>query len=124
MAEKSQGFHINENVRKCANIEEVIAFCNEMQEKRDTLDYEIDGVVVKINSTNLQDEFGATTKAPRWAIAYKYPAMQATTQLEEINIQVGQNRRAHAGCVFKAGFARRNDRFARDLCITKTKSSV
>ena len=87
---KIQGFHVNENVRKCANIEEVIAFCNEMQEKRDALDYEIDGVVVKINSTRLQEEFGATSKAPRWAIAYKYPAMQATTQLESIEIQVGR----------------------------------
>ncbi|MGI8495844.1 MAG: NAD-dependent DNA ligase LigA [Pyrinomonadaceae bacterium] len=87
---ESQGFHVNENIRKCENIEEVTAFCNEMQEKRDTLDYEIDGVVVKVNSTQLQDEFGATTKAPRWAIAYKYPAMQATTQLEEINVQVGR----------------------------------
>ena len=64
--------------------------CEQMQEKRDTLDYEIDGVVVKVNSTQLQEEFGATTKAPRWAIAYKYPAMQATTQLEAINIQVGR----------------------------------
>ena len=44
---------------------------------RDSLDYEIDGVVVKVNQTRLQDEFGATSKAPRWAIAYKYPAMQA-----------------------------------------------
>ncbi len=61
-----------------------------MLEKRDSFDYEIDGVVVKVNSTALQDEFGATTKAPRWAIAYKYPAMQATTQLEAINIQVGR----------------------------------
>ncbi len=87
---KTQGFHINENVGKCENIEEVINFCNEMQEKRDTLDYEIDGVVVKVNSTQLQDEFGATSKAPRWAIAYKYPAMQATTRLEAINIQVGR----------------------------------
>ncbi len=87
---KTQGFHVNENVRSCENIEKVIAFCNEMQEKRDSFDYEIDGVVVKINSTQLQDEFGATSKAPRWAIAYKYPAMQATTQLEAINIQVGR----------------------------------
>ncbi len=61
-----------------------------MQEQRDVLDYEIDGVVIKVNQTQLQAEFGATTKAPRWAIAYKYPAMQATTQLEEINIQVGR----------------------------------
>ena len=87
---ESQGFHVNPHRALCENVEKVIEFCNEMQEKRDALDYEIDGVVVKINSTQLQDEFGATSKAPRWAIAYKYPAMQATTQLEAINIQVGR----------------------------------
>ena len=87
---ETQGFNVNPHRCLCENIEEVIEFCNEMQEKRDALDYEIDGVVVKVNSTQLQDEFGATTKAPRWAIAYKYPAMQATTQLEEINVQVGR----------------------------------
>ena len=84
------GFNVNSHHRKCKNIEEVIEFCNAMLEKRDSFDYEIDGVVVKINSTQLQDEFGATTKAPRWAIAYKYPAMQATTRLEAINVQVGR----------------------------------
>ena len=87
---EKNGFNVNPNARLCENIESVIEFCSEMQQKRDALDYEIDGVVVKINSTRLQDEFGATTKAPRWAIAYKYPAMQATTQLEAINIQVGR----------------------------------
>ena len=87
---KSQGFNVNPNRCLCENIEKVIEFVERMQEKRDALDYEIDGVVVKVNSTQLQDEFGATTKAPRWAIAYKYPAMQATTQLEEINVQVGR----------------------------------
>ncbi len=87
---QSQGFNVNPNRRLCENIEKVIEFCNEMQEKRDALDYEIDGVVVKVNSTQLQDEFGATSKAPRWAIAYKYPAMQATTVLEDIQIQVGR----------------------------------
>lgn len=87
---KNQGFNVNPHHCKCENIEKVIEFIEEMQEKRDLLDYEIDGVVVKVNSTNLQDEFGATSKAPRWAIAYKYPAMQATTQLEEINVQVGR----------------------------------
>jgi DNA ligase (NAD+) len=61
-----------------------------MEPKRDELDYEIDGVVVKVNSTALQEEFGATTKAPRWAIAYKYPARQATTKLLDIHVQVGR----------------------------------
>ncbi|MBA4123558.1 MAG: NAD-dependent DNA ligase LigA [Acidobacteria bacterium] len=84
------GFHVNPHRALCSNIEKVIAFCNEMQERRESLDYEIDGVVVKVNSAQLQQEFGATTKAPRWAIAYKYPALQATTQLKDIIVQVGR----------------------------------
>jgi DNA ligase (NAD+) len=84
------GFHVNPHRRLCADIEAVIAFCSEIQEQRESFDYDIDGVVVKINSTRLQEEFGATNKAPRWAIAYKYPALQATTRLNEIHIQVGR----------------------------------
>ncbi|MGI9108365.1 MAG: NAD-dependent DNA ligase LigA [Pyrinomonadaceae bacterium] len=74
----------------CPSIEEVIEFCNRMEARRDELEYEIDGVVVKVNSTALQDEFGATAKSPRWAIAYKYPARQATTQVHDIGVQVGR----------------------------------
>lgn len=84
------GFHVNPNHRLCANFDELAAFIAEMEPKRDELDYEIDGVVVKVNSTALQQEFGATSKAPRWAIAYKYPARQATTKLLGISIQVGR----------------------------------
>jgi DNA ligase (NAD+) len=83
------GFHLSHH-RLCASIDEVIEFCNEMEARRDELEYEIDGVVVKVNSTALQDEFGATTKSPRWAIAYKYPARQATTQVLDIGVQVGR----------------------------------
>jgi DNA ligase (NAD+) len=84
------GFTVNPNRRKCENIDEVIEFCNSMESLRDDLDYEIDGVVVKVNSTALQDEFGATNKSPRWAIAYKYPARQATTRLHSIQVQIGR----------------------------------
>jgi DNA ligase (NAD+) len=84
------GFNVNPNRRVCKDFDELSAFVAEMETVRDTLDYEIDGVVVKVNSTRLQDEFGATTKAPRWAIAYKYPARQATTRLLDISIQVGR----------------------------------
>src|SRR5947207_6624452 len=61
-----------------------------MEAKRDDLDYEIDGVVVKVNSTSMQEEFGATGKAPRWAVAYKYAARQATTKVNDITVQVGR----------------------------------
>ncbi len=84
------GFNVNPNRRKCANFDDLAAFIAEMEPKRDELDYEIDGVVVKVNSTALQQEFGATTKSPRWAIAYKYPARQSTTKLLGIGIQVGR----------------------------------
>ena len=84
------GFRVNENRELCASVEEVIAFCNRMEAKRDDLDYEIDGVVVKVNSTALQEQFGATGKAPRWAVAYKYAARQATTKVNKIEVQVGR----------------------------------
>ncbi|HVE57956.1 MAG TPA: NAD-dependent DNA ligase LigA [Pyrinomonadaceae bacterium] len=87
---EEKGFHTNPNRALCKNFDELAEFIERMQSLRDSLDYEIDGVVVKVNQTRLQEEFGATTKAPRWAIAYKYPAMQATTQLEAIHIQVGR----------------------------------
>ncbi|MBP6004195.1 MAG: NAD-dependent DNA ligase LigA [Pyrinomonadaceae bacterium] len=84
------GFNVNPNRRLCRDFDDLAKFVAEMEALRDGFDYEIDGVVVKVNSTALQDEFGATTKAPRWAIAYKYPARQATTRLLGIGIQVGR----------------------------------
>ncbi|HEX8353313.1 MAG TPA: NAD-dependent DNA ligase LigA, partial [Pyrinomonadaceae bacterium] len=81
---------VNPHRAKCPDIEQVIEFCNRMEAERDRLEYEIDGVVVKVDSTALQDEFGATSKSPRWAIAYKYPARQATTRVESIVVQVGR----------------------------------
>ena len=84
------GFNVNPHRSVCSSFEALSEFIAEMETVRDSLDYEIDGVVVKVNSTALQDEFGKTTKAPRWAIAYKYPARQATTRLLGIGIQVGR----------------------------------
>lgn len=86
----ANGFHVNPHRALCSNYEELCEFVEKMEPLRDDLDYEIDGVVVKVNSTALQEEFGATTKAPRWAIAYKYPARTATTTLEDIQVQVGR----------------------------------
>ncbi len=84
------GLRVNRNRKLCSSIEEVIEFCNQMESQRDDLDYEIDGLVVKVNSTSLQEEFGATQKSPRWAVAYKYPARQATTRVVDISVQVGR----------------------------------
>jgi len=84
------GFRVNPHRKLCTTIEEVIDFANEKEALRDDLGYEIDGLVVKVNSTGLQDEFGATSKAPRWAIAYKYPARQASTKVLDIFVSVGR----------------------------------
>jgi DNA ligase (NAD+) len=72
------------------NIDEVWKFINEWEEKRETLPYEIDGVVIKVNSVALQRELGFTGKAPRWAIAYKYAARAGITKIEDILVQVGR----------------------------------
>ena len=84
------GFRVNPHRKLCETIDEVIEFANEKEALRDDLGYEIDGLVVKVNSTALQDEFGATSKAPRWAIAYKYPARQASTKVLDIFVSVGR----------------------------------
>ena len=87
---KRMGFKVNPNTRICRDVDEVLAFCAEWEAKREGLPYEIDGVVVKVDSTEQQRQLGFTSKAPRWAIAYKYPARQATTTVQGIEVQVGR----------------------------------
>jgi DNA ligase (NAD+) len=87
---KQAGFRVNDHVKKVQNIDQVITYCQKLESKRDSLDYEIDGVVIKINSLNQQKQLGETIKHPRWAIAYKFAAKQATTTLKDIDIQVGR----------------------------------
>ncbi|MDD5542631.1 MAG: NAD-dependent DNA ligase LigA [Acidobacteriia bacterium] len=84
------GFKVNSHFAMCHSIDEVIRHCSEWEDKRDKLDYEIDGLVIKTNSIPLQNELGATAKFPRWAVAYKFPARQATTQVRDILVQVGR----------------------------------
>ncbi len=86
----SAGFKVNPHRQQCADLDALLSFIREWSEKRDSLPYEIDGVVVKVNSVGQQDALGWTAKAPRWAIAFKYPARQATTLLESIEVQVGR----------------------------------
>jgi DNA ligase (NAD+) len=83
-------FRINPLIKRHSNIEEVIEYCEEMEKKRENLEYEIDGIVIKVNSLEQHRLLGATTKEPRWAIAYKFPAKRITTKLEDIVIQVGR----------------------------------
>jgi DNA ligase (NAD+) len=84
------GLKVNQNRGKCHDMLEAIDYCAEWESKRDELPYEIDGVVIKVNSIPLQQELGSTARSPRWAIAYKYAAKQATTRVERIEIQVGR----------------------------------
>jgi DNA ligase (NAD+) len=87
---RTAGFKVNEHSRLCETIDDVIKFCREWDEKRNSLDYETDGVVIKINQIDLQEDFGSTTKSPRWAVAFKYPPRQAQTRVNAITIQVGR----------------------------------
>ncbi|MDD5465908.1 MAG: NAD-dependent DNA ligase LigA [Candidatus Omnitrophica bacterium] len=87
---KDWGMRVNTHSALCRDIEEVIGHCNHWQDKRDELSYEIDGIVVKLNSFSQQKELGFTAKSPRWAVAYKFAARQATTELLAIKVNVGR----------------------------------
>ncbi|WP_428328790.1 NAD-dependent DNA ligase LigA [Mucilaginibacter sp.] len=89
-AVKSWGFHTNEHSRLCSGIEQVFEFIKHWDKKRFDLGYDIDGIVIKVNSYAQQQELGFTAKSPRWAIAYKYQAEQAETELLEVTYQVGR----------------------------------
>ncbi|MBQ9021545.1 MAG: NAD-dependent DNA ligase LigA [Eggerthellaceae bacterium] len=87
---REAGLHVNPDVKLCATRAEVRSFCEAALEKRNSLPYEIDGVVVKVNDFALQDSLGFTARAPRWAIAYKFPPEEKTTKLLDITVQVGR----------------------------------
>jgi DNA ligase (NAD+) len=87
---KQLRFRASDDWKLCVGIEAVTAYCDDWDSKREKLAYEIDGVVIKVNSISIQNELGYTSKAPRWAIAYKYPARQETTVVNDIIVQVGR----------------------------------
>jgi DNA ligase (NAD+) len=87
---KKLRFRASDDWKCCEGIDAVIKYCESWDAKREKLAYEIDGVVIKVNSTALQNELGFTAKAPRWAIAFKYPARQETTVVNDIIVQVGR----------------------------------
>ncbi len=109
---RTLGFPVNPNVRRVAGIDEVIAYVDEWADARRELDYETDGIVIKVDSLADQATLGFVARAPRWAIAYKFPAQQVTTKLEEIEVYVGRTGAmtpvAHVTPVFVAGTTVRN----------------
>ena len=87
---REAGFHVNPDVKLCESAAEVRAFCEACLERRESLPYEIDGVVVKVNEFARQRAMGFTSRAPRWAIAFKFPPEEKTTLLRDITVQVGR----------------------------------
>lgn len=84
------GLCSNSHNKYCKSLKEVIDYCLYWEKEREALDYEVDGVVIKVNSFDLQKELGATRKSPRWAVAYKFPAQQATTIIKKVEFGVGR----------------------------------
>ncbi|MFD2866174.1 NAD-dependent DNA ligase LigA [Mucilaginibacter antarcticus] len=89
-AVKSWGFHVDDHSRLCNDMESVLAFINEWDTKRFDLSYDIDGIVIKVNSYGQQQELGFTAKSPRWAISYKFKAERVQTELLKVTYQVGR----------------------------------
>ena len=87
---KKLGFKVNPNYKKCNSVEEVIKVCHEFEKLRDELEYEIDGAVIKVNSVQQQNRLGSIARAPRWAVAFKFKAKQASTIVKDIIWQVGR----------------------------------
>ena len=87
---KELGFVTNPHSRFCPTLDDVLTYYKEWAEKRDSLDYDVDGIVVKVDSAAERQALGTTAKSPRWAISYKFPARQATTRVNDIVIQVGR----------------------------------
>jgi DNA ligase (NAD+) len=98
------GFPVNPEIRRVATLDEVYAYCRDRQERRHELPYEIDGVVVKVDDLARRAELGATAKAPRWAIAYKFPPEERTTRLLDIMVSVGRTGRATPFAVLQPVF--------------------
>lgn len=86
---KKIGFKVNPHIKLCRDIEVAINYCQEWIEKKEEMDYEIDGMVIKVNSLRMREELGSTTRSPRWAVAYKFPAQQEITKVTDIILQVG-----------------------------------
>ena len=87
---KKAGLRVNSNIKLCATIEEAIEYCNSWQKRKNELNYDIDGMVIKVNQLSLREKLGSTSKSPRWAIAFKFPAEQMTTIIKDIIVGIGR----------------------------------
>jgi DNA ligase (NAD+) len=87
---KTQGFSVNPNFEKFGSLEKVEEYYKKWSKKKDSLDYGLDGIVIKVNSNKIQKALGYTAKSPRWGVAYKFPAEQVTTVVEDIVLQIGR----------------------------------
>lgn len=87
---KESGFRVNSNIKLCSSIKEAIDYCHFWQNKKNELNYDIDGMVIKVNQLSLREKLGSTTKNPRWAIAFKFPPEQMTTIIRDIIVGVGR----------------------------------
>jgi DNA ligase (NAD+) len=100
----SLGFSVNPNIRVVHSLDEVLAYCHHWQEQRHTLPYEIDGVVVKVNNLAQREMLGMTSRAPRWAIAFKFPPEERNTILRDIQVSIGRTGRATPFAVLEPVF--------------------
>lgn len=101
---RSMGFPVNDQIVKVDTLAEVMAYCHHWQEHRHDLPYEIDGVVIKVDSLAQRQRLGSTSKAPRWAIAYKFPPEERTTMLRDIQVSIGRTGRATPFAVLEPVF--------------------
>ena len=84
------GLPVNPHYKLCRNINEAVSYCNSWEKKRGNLNYQVDGMVIKVNSLELHDRLGSTSKAPRWVMSYKYHPEEATTKIKAITVQIGK----------------------------------
>ena len=101
---RSLGLPVNPEIKQLGTLDEVYEYCKHWQEHRHDLPYEIDGVVIKVDDLRLRDELGATSHAPRWAIAYKFPPEERTTTLKEIMVSIGRTGKATPFAVLEPVF--------------------
>ncbi len=116
------GFPVNPHIEQLPDLDAVFSFCTSMEEQRHSLGYEIDGAVVKVDDLGQRDEMGSTSRAPRWAIAYKFPPEEKTTTLNGIMVSIGRTGSRHSvrACSSRSSSAARRSGWRR--CTTRTRS--